>query len=95
MVLPERREAFQRAIADLGDETDLTVTDYHLEDVRLSATDPTRGSVLTRVRWVQMPSVSEHNVLVTSEFVFQSGTWFLGRQDKGPFTGALGERLSP
>jgi hypothetical protein len=93
LIIPERRERFDRIISSFADESDLTVSDYQLEDVRLSATDAGRGFVIARLRWVQMPSVSEKTAVVTSEFVYRGGSWFLGRQDKGPFVEALGEPL--
>jgi hypothetical protein len=93
LVLADRRNKYDRAISDLKDENDLTVTDYQLEDVRLSPTEKDVGLVIARVRWVRMPSVTEHNAVVTSEFVLEHGVWFLFRQDKGPFADVLNEPL--
>jgi hypothetical protein len=42
-----------------------------------------------------LPSVSEQNAVITTELVYNGGTWFVGRQDEGPFAKALGQRLEP
>jgi hypothetical protein len=93
LILSERRERYDTFVGGFADENDLTLSDYQIEDVRLSPKHVGRGLVVARVRWVQMPSVSEQNAVITSEFVYRDGAWFLGRQDKGPLVSALSERL--
>ena len=87
-IVPERREDFERARRQLKDEEDLSITDYELEDVKLSE-DGLRATVISRVQWMRLPSVSAKTATVTSEFVFRDGTWLLERQLEGPFDGEL------
>ena len=54
LIVPERRALFEKAIRARSDEKDLSITDYQLEDIRLSA-DGTRGIVVSRVSWVRLP----------------------------------------
>ena len=92
LVLPERRDRFLAARATHHDDKDLSVTDYQLEDVRL-APDGLSATVASKVGWMRLPSVTEVSDLVTSEWVFQQGAWYLARQDVGPFTPELEEAL--
>lgn len=99
LIAPERRPAFQAARDALRDERDLSITDYQLEDARLSA-DGSSGVVVSRVSWTRLPSLSELNELVTSEFVLRDGAWMIARQSGGPFaaelsSGAPEERKAP
>ncbi len=88
LVVPERRDGFGNAREAKRDTRDLSITDYQLEDARLSP-DGTRATVVSRISWTRLPSVSENSDLVTSEFVFRDGSWLLARQDAGPFAGEL------
>ena len=90
LVLPERRDRFLAARAAHHDDKDLSVTDYQLEDMRL-APDGLSAAVASKVGWVRLPSVSEASDLITSEWVFRAGAWYLARQDLGPFTPELEE----
>jgi hypothetical protein len=87
-IVPERREDFQRARIKLHDDQDLTVTDYEIEDVKLSE-DGQRATVQSRIQWMRLPSASARTALVTSEFVQRNGAWLLERQLEGPFEGEL------
>ena len=87
-IVPERREDFQRARLEQNDDQDLTVTDYEIEDVKLSA-DGQRATVKSRIQWMRLPSASARTALVTSEFVLRDGAWLLERQLEGPFEGEL------
>lgn len=89
LLVPERREAFQRSLQSSDEEKDLTVTDYQLEEVQL-LDGGQRARVTSRISWVRLPSVSERSELVTSEYVFREGLWLLERQQGGPFGAALG-----
>jgi hypothetical protein len=88
-VIDERRQDFLKAVAKRQDDRDLSVTDFALEDVRFSP-DGRTATVLSRVRWVRLPSVTEQSEEVTSQFVWKAGAWWLARQEAGPF----GEELS-
>jgi hypothetical protein len=87
-IVPEKRKAFTKARIALNDERDLTITDYEIEDGQLSE-DGTRAFIQSRIQWMRLPSASEHVSVVTSEFVYQHGTWLLERQDEGPFADEL------
>jgi hypothetical protein len=84
LIILERRLAFERARSQGHDDRDLTVTDYQLEDARLTP-DSQRAIVVSRLNWVRLPSVTEETALITTEWVWRDGTWFVARQDAGPF----------
>lgn len=88
LIVPERRAAFQSARESLHDERDLSITDYHLEDVRLSP-EGDSAVVVSRLSWTRLPSLSESSDLISSEFVRRDGTWLIAQQDGGPFAAEL------
>ena len=88
LIVPEKRVDFQRARVEKRDDRDLTITDYEIEDVKVSE-DGQRATVQSRIQWLRLPSASEQTALVTSEFVFRNGAWLLERQLEGPFEGEL------
>lgn len=83
-VAPERREAFLRARRALREEKDLSILDYHLEDVEL-APDGQRAVVTSRIQWLRLPSVSATEERVTSHWAWRGSVWVLERQEGGPF----------
>ena len=87
-IVPERREAFLKARRDMQDERDLSITDFEVLEVTQSP-DGERAFVTTRFQWMRLPSATEQTATVTSEFVFQNGTWLLERMLDGPFEGEL------
>lgn len=89
-LVPERREAFLRARAELHDDRDLSITDFEVLDAQLAA-DGMRGFVTTRLQWMRLPSPSEQTATVTEEYVYlpQEKTWQLERMLDGPFEGEL------
>ncbi len=88
LIVPERSVDFQRARIEMKDDRDLTITDYEIEDVKVSD-DGERATVQSRIQWLRLPSASEQTALVTSEFVLRNGAWLLERQLQGPFEGEL------
>ncbi|WP_343073614.1 hypothetical protein [Pyxidicoccus fallax] len=88
LIVPERQLDFQRARIERHDDRDLTITDYEIEDVKVSE-DGQRATVQSRIQWMRLPSASEQTALVVSEFVFRNGVWLLERQLDGPFEGEL------
>jgi hypothetical protein len=92
LLVPERREPFEQALKARGDERDLSVSDYELERERISA-DGSNATIVSRVSWTRLPSVTEKTELVTSEFVRRDGVWLLARQQGGPFAFELGSPL--
>jgi hypothetical protein len=87
-IVPERRQDFQRARVEKKDDRDLTITDYEIEDVKVSD-DGERATIQSRIQWLRLPSATEQTALVTSEFVLRNGVWLLERQLEGPFAGEL------
>jgi hypothetical protein len=88
LLVPERQEDFLKARRQLKDEQDLSITDYELEEVKLSE-DGQHATVVSQIQWMRLPSASAHTATVTSEFVLRNGTWLLERQEDGPFADEL------
>jgi hypothetical protein len=88
IIVPERREDFQKARLQHRDERDLSITDYEILEVVISE-DAQRATITSRIQWMRLPSASEQTSTVTSEFIFQDGAWLLERQLDGPFDGEL------
>ncbi|MHA7629048.1 hypothetical protein [Corallococcus sp. M7] len=93
-IVPEERKDFERKRRELHDDRDLTVTDYEIEGVKL-ADDGRRATVQSRIQWMRLPSATEQNDSVTSEFVFRDGVWLLEKQLSGPFAGELEPQETP
>jgi hypothetical protein len=89
MMVSERREAFIKARTKLNDDRDLFITNFELEDAKISA-DLLTAKAITRISWYRLPSNSEKTATVTSVFVWREGVWQLESQDDGPF-----EELKP
>jgi hypothetical protein len=92
LLIPERRARFEHALKVSGAERDLSISDYELEQERISA-DGTVATVVSRVSWMRLPSVTEKTELVTSELIRKDGVWLLSRQQGGPFARELGDEL--
>ncbi|HZH04857.1 MAG TPA: hypothetical protein VEY30_13815 [Myxococcaceae bacterium] len=88
LIVPERRDAFLDATLERNDARDLKVTDYELEDARLSA-DGKSATVVSRLSWHRLPSVTQEEEQVTSRFVRRDETWLLVQQKRGPFVKEL------
>lgn len=88
LLVPERRAAFEHARMANHDERDLEITDYELQDLRMTP-GGRRATAVVRVSWTRLPSVSVSTETISSEFVFRDGTWWLARQDVGPFAAEL------
>ncbi|WP_404364239.1 hypothetical protein ACIHQR_29200 [Corallococcus coralloides] len=93
-LVPEERQDFERKRRELHDDRDLTVTDYEIEAVKLSD-DGRSATVHSRIQWMRLPSVTEQNDTVTSEFIFRDGVWLLEKQQSGPFDGELEPQAAP
>jgi hypothetical protein len=89
LMVEERRAPFIKARAKLKDERDLFITNFELEDAKISA-DLMAATAVTRISWYRLPSTTEETATVTSLFVWREGTWQLESQDEGPF-----EELKP
>lgn len=83
LIVPERRTAFVKERTKAGDEKDLFVTNFDLEDAKISSDGV--AEVVSRISWYRLPSNIEKTATVTSVFVWREGKWWLESQDDGPF----------
>ncbi len=88
LLTADRREAFLDEVSKYRDERDLKVTDYELEDLKLNA-DGKSGTVVAKMSWYRLPSVTQEEEKVVSHFVERNGAWFIDRQERGPFSRVL------
>jgi hypothetical protein len=82
LVVPARRQAFLAARRKEG--TDLEVTDMEVIDVQMSA-DGKQAVVVSRMRWVRLPSVTEATAEVHAAWVLSGTSWQLLALAGGPF----------
>ena len=83
LLVPERRKAFVKARTKTDDERDLFITNFDLEDAKVSGAG--LAEVVSRISWYRLPSNVEKTATVTSVFVWRDGKWWLESQDEGPF----------
>jgi hypothetical protein len=83
LIVPERTKPFVKARTTAGDEKDLFITNYELEDAKVSSDG--LAEVVSRISWYRLPSNVEKTATVTSVFVWREGKWWLESQDDGPF----------
>jgi hypothetical protein len=83
LIVPERRSSYVKARLTTDDERDLFITDYELEDAKIS--NEGTAEVISKVTWYRLPSASTKTTVVTSVFVWREGRWWLESQDDGPF----------
>ena len=88
LVVPEQRASFESARRTLGDERDLSISDYELDNVTL-APDRRSARVVSRVSWLRLPSLSQHDDTVVTELRWRDDAWQIARQTGGPFDGDL------
>lgn len=82
LVVPARRSAF--LAARRKEANDLTITDMEVIDVQM-APDGTKAAVLSRMRWVKLPSVSEVTAEVQARWEVIGNGWLLVALVGGPF----------
>lgn len=87
-LVPERRADFERARREKNDARDLSITDYEIDEASLSE-DGMRATVISRIQWMRLPSMSATTSTVTSEWTYVNGAWLLERQSDGPFSDEL------
>jgi hypothetical protein len=87
-IVPERRTDFERARREKNDGRDLSILDYEIDEATLSE-DSMRATVISRIQWMRLPSMSATTSTVTSEWAFVNGAWLLERQSDGPFADEL------
>lgn len=88
LMVPERQEAFIKARTKLKDDNDLFITNFELEDAKLSG-DMLIARAVTRISWYRLPSSTEKSATVTNVFVWRNGVWLLESMDDGPFEDLL------
>jgi hypothetical protein len=82
LVTPSRRQAFLAARRKEGN--DLTITDMEVIDVQMSA-DGKHALVMSRMRWVKLPSVTEVTAEVHEQWDAVGSSWQLVMLAGGPF----------
>ena len=82
LVVPARRQAFLAARRKEG--TDLEVTDMEVIDAQMTP-DGKQATVVSRMRWVRLPSVSEVTAEVHASWVLVGNGWLLVSMVGGPF----------
>lgn len=88
LVVPEKKDAFLKARRDMKDEKDLFITDYELQDATVSE-DRLRASAVSHIKWYRLPSTSEEDSTVRSNWIWKEKAWKLDSQDGGPFASEL------
>lgn len=88
LLVPEKKDAFMKARKDLKDEKDLYITDYELQDAKISL-DLLKASAVSHIKWYRLPSTSEQDSTVTSNWIWREKGWRLDSQDGGPFASEL------
>jgi hypothetical protein len=82
LVSSSHRQAFLAARRKEG--TDLTITDLEVIDVQM-AQDGKHAVVMSRMRWVKLPSVSEVSAEVRETWEAVGASWQLTAFSGGPF----------
>ncbi|MGO8970067.1 MAG: hypothetical protein ACLQDQ_10915 [Myxococcaceae bacterium] len=82
LVVAARRQVFLAARRKEG--TDLEVTDMEVIDVQMTP-DGKQATVVSRMRWVKLPSVSEVTAEVHASWTLIGNQWFLVSLAGGPF----------
>lgn len=88
LLIPEKKDAFMKARKDLKDEKDLFITDYELQDAKISL-DLLKAAAVSHIKWYRLPSASEIDSTVTSNWIWVDKAWRLDSQDGGPFASEL------
>jgi hypothetical protein len=87
-LMPERREAFDKASRARDDEKNLFVTDYQLEDCKVQP-DGVTAICYSKVSWYRLPSASEKTVSVATTLKWKGNLWLIEKQSDGPFAEEL------
>jgi hypothetical protein len=82
LLVPERRSAFLAARA--RDAADLSITDLELVNVAQSP-EGDRATVISRWRWIRLPSASEQVQEAEAHWVARDGQWLLESIQGGPW----------
>jgi hypothetical protein len=84
-LLPERRDAFDKACKARDDEKNLFVTEYELEDCKVKQPEGIEATCYSKVTWYRLPSINAKTVSVATTLRWKSNQWFVDKQSDGPF----------
>ena len=84
LLVPEKKDSFMAARKTMKDERDLYITDYELQDAKVSL-DMLRAAAVSHIKWYRLPSNTEEDSTVTSNWIWKEKGWRLDSQDGGPF----------
>jgi hypothetical protein len=82
LVTPQKRQAF--LAARRREANDLTITDMEVVDVQMSQ-DAKHAMVMSRMRWVKLPSATEVTAEVHESWLATGSSWQLVSLAGGPF----------
>ena len=88
LLVPEKRDAFEKARKANHDDKDLAITDFSLEDAKI-APDRMSATAVSKVSWYRLPSASEQTATITTKMVWREQKWMVAWQDDGPFSAEL------
>ncbi len=88
VLMPDKREGFDKAVKDRDDEKNLFVSDYSLEDCKV-ALDVLSAVCYSKVSWYRLPSISEKTVTIATTLRWKGGLWLIEKQSDGPFAEEL------
>jgi hypothetical protein len=82
MLDPPLLEAFAQRFVRPGDS--LSITDVEILQVEMPDQQADAGRIRVELRWVQLPSVSEHATTLDCTLVFRGGQWWVtGQREVG------------
>jgi hypothetical protein len=88
-LLPERRDAFDKASKARDDEKNLFVTDYQLEECKVDLPEGVTATCYSKISWYRLPSSSEKTVSVATTLRWKGNVWLIDKQSDGPFAEEL------
>ena len=88
LLVPEKKDAFMQARKTMKDERDLFITDYELQDAKISL-DLLKAAAVSHIKWYRLPSATEQDSTVTSNWIWKNKAWKLDSQDGGPFASEM------
>jgi len=84
-LLPERRDAFEKACRARDDDKNLFVTEYELEECKVQQPEGVEAVCYSKVTWYRLPSANAKTVSVATTLRWKGNLWFVDKQSDGPF----------
>ncbi len=81
MIAEERRMDFLKMTINEKDDELLKVIEYDIEDAQVK---PETATVIAKVIWHRLPSVTTKTEAITTEWEARGSTWFIVSIDGGP-----------